>query len=195
MSEELCGQAQGSAVLQRRLQTQTGCEGRKRPEAQDCGDESGGGKDRGCTFQSGGKMTIFKRGSVYWYHFVFNGKHIQRSTKQGNPRVARQIEAAYRTALSKNDVGITERKQIPGFKEAMGSFLDWSENEHQAKPATHRRHLVSSVALFRHFKDMPLDTITADEVERYKTIRRGQFVTVRGREARKLTTRKIKPAT
>jgi len=46
-------------------------------------------------------MGIFKRGSVYWYHFLFNGDHIQHSTKQGNPRTARQIEAAHRTALAK----------------------------------------------------------------------------------------------
>jgi hypothetical protein len=43
-------------------------------------------------------MSIFKRGYVYWFPFLDGGKHIQRSTKQGNPRVARQIEAAYRTA-------------------------------------------------------------------------------------------------
>jgi hypothetical protein len=36
-------------------------------------------------------MAIFKRGRVYWYHFVFNGAHIQESTKQGTylPCIAR----------------------------------------------------------------------------------------------------------
>src|SRR5437016_1091969 len=58
-------------------------------------------------------MSIFKRGRVYWYHFVFNGQHIQQSTKQGNPRVARQMEAAHRTALAKGEVGIRERKPAP----------------------------------------------------------------------------------
>jgi hypothetical protein len=24
-------------------------------------------------------MSIFKRGNVYWYHFWFNGQHIQES--------------------------------------------------------------------------------------------------------------------
>src|SRR5215467_3262082 len=38
-------------------------------------------------------MAIFKRGRIYWYHFLFNGQHVQQSTKQGNPRVARQMEA------------------------------------------------------------------------------------------------------
>src|SRR5438270_11937920 len=58
-------------------------------------------------------MAIFKRGRIYWYHFVFNGEHIQESTKQGNPRTARQIEAAHRTALAKGEVGIREKKPIP----------------------------------------------------------------------------------
>src|ERR1017187_3517489 len=99
-------------------------------------------------------MSIFKRGSVYWYHFMFNGEHVQRSTKQGNPRTARQIEAAYKTALAKGEVGITERKKAPGFKAAMKAFLDWSEGEHKAHPATHRRYRVSSIALLSHFGEI-----------------------------------------
>src|SRR5947207_15221795 len=58
-------------------------------------------------------MAIFKRGRVYWYHFLWNGTHIQESTKQGNPRVARQMEAAHRTSLAKGEVGIREKKPIP----------------------------------------------------------------------------------
>ena len=79
-------------------------------------------------------MSIFKRGNVYWYHFMFNGEHVQRSTKQGNPRMARQIEAAFRTALAKGEVGITERKKAPGFKTAMREFLAWSEMQHEQHP-------------------------------------------------------------
>ena len=78
------------------------------------------------------EMSIFKRGNVYWYHFLYDGQHVQRSTKQGNPRVARQIEAAFRTALAKGEVGITERKKAPGFKAAMRSFLAWSEQQQEA---------------------------------------------------------------
>ena len=69
-------------------------------------------------------MSIFKRSKVYWYRFVFNGQHIQKSTKQGNPRTARQMEAAFKTALAKGEVGITERKKIPAFKSAMTDFLN-----------------------------------------------------------------------
>ena len=58
-------------------------------------------------------MSIFKRGNVYWYHFLFNGKHIQKSTKQGNPRTARQMGAAHRTALAKDEPGLVEREPAP----------------------------------------------------------------------------------
>ena len=140
-------------------------------------------------------MSIFKRGGVYWYHFLFNGEHIQHSTKQRNPRTARQIEAAFRTALAKGEVGITERKKAPGFKAAMRSFLAWSKQEHEQHPATHRRYLVSSAALLRHFGDQQLDQITKEEVERFKAARIHEFKTKRGKDGRVKTQRRIQPAT
>jgi integrase len=45
-------------------------------------------------------MSIFKRGRVYWYKFMWNGELIRESTKQGNDRKARQIEAAHKTRLA-----------------------------------------------------------------------------------------------
>ena len=43
-------------------------------------------------------MSIFKCGKV---HFLFNGEHVQKCAKQGNPQTALQIEAAHRTTLGK----------------------------------------------------------------------------------------------
>jgi integrase len=80
---------------------------------------------------------IYKRGKVYWFSFWFNNKRIQKSTKQGNPRVARQIEAAYRTKLSKGEVGITDPKESPvvkGFAEKV--FLPRMRDWHKNKPNT-----------------------------------------------------------
>ncbi len=132
-------------------------------------------------------MSIFKRGSVYWYHFLFNGEHFQQSTKQGNPRVARQIEAAHRTALAKGEVGIKERRKAPGFKAAMRDFLMWSKRQHEEHPATHRRYLVSSAALLRYFGDVHIDRINPADVE--------QFKAARGTDKGQRTRRRIKPAT
>jgi len=81
-------------------------------------------------------MSIFKRGSVYWFHFMFNGEHVQRSTKQGNPKVARQIEAAHRTALAMGEVGIEARKPAPIFKEFAERFVSHVEARHENKPQT-----------------------------------------------------------
>ena len=69
-------------------------------------------------------MAIFKRGKVYWFHFYWNGQHIQRSTRQGNPRTARQIEAAHKTQLAKGEVGIEERKPVPRLKDFAQRFID-----------------------------------------------------------------------
>ena len=54
---------------------------------------------------------IYKRGKVYWYKFQWEGRLIRESTKQGNDKVARQMEAAHRTSLAKGEVGIRERKR------------------------------------------------------------------------------------
>jgi integrase len=47
-------------------------------------------------------MGTFKRGDIYWYKFMFNGQLIRESTRQGSDKVARQMESAHRTRLSKD---------------------------------------------------------------------------------------------
>lgn len=141
-------------------------------------------------------MSIFKRGNVYWFHFLHEGRHVQRSTKQGNLRTARQIEAAVRTALAKGEVGIAERKKIPAFKAAMNGFLDWAAQEHQMAPGTAERYRYSSLALLRFFHDKPLDKITPEEVERYKTSRSAEYATVRGKDKKRVKGKqRLRPAT
>ena len=46
-------------------------------------------------------MSIFKRGNVYWYKFMWNGELIRESTKQGKDRRARNMEADRRAALAR----------------------------------------------------------------------------------------------
>ena len=71
-----------------------------------------------------------ERGScgVYWYKFMWQGKLIRESTKQGNDKVARQMEAAHRTSLAKGEVGIREKKIVPTLAEfAQSRFMPWAE--------------------------------------------------------------------
>jgi integrase len=140
-------------------------------------------------------MALFKRGDVYWYEFVYSGRRYRKSTNIKNQRVAGDIERAFRTALAKGEVGITERKAIPGFRTSMSEFLKWSEEEHAAHPRTHLRYKVSSLALLRFFGDTAIDKITPEEVERFKTTRAGEFKTARSKKGRVQTKRKVRPAT
>ena len=45
-------------------------------------------------------MSIYKRGNVYWYKFMWNGKVIRRSTRQKNDKKARNAESKYRALLT-----------------------------------------------------------------------------------------------
>jgi integrase len=77
-------------------------------------------------------VSIYKRkdGTIYWYKFMWQGRMVRESTKQGNDKVARQMEAAHRTSLAKGEVGIRDKKSIPSLAE----FL-----EHRIEPWAKRR--------------------------------------------------------
>src|ERR1017187_7018134 len=79
------------------------------------------------------------RGScgVYWYKFMWKGELVRESTKQGNDKVARQMEAAHRTSLAKGEVGIRDKKPsltLGAF--AKLQFMPWAEATFAAKPKT-----------------------------------------------------------
>jgi len=119
-------------------------------------------------------MSIFKRGSVYWYHFLFNGEHIQKSTKQGNPRTARQIEAAYRTALAKGEVGITMPKVAPLFSDLSKRFIAHVEARHENKPQTVLFYAAKLKRLlaFPAIASVRVDRIDEGVIEAYVVARR-----------------------
>jgi integrase len=119
-------------------------------------------------------MSIFKRGNVYWYHFLFNGDHIQASTKQGNPRTARQIEAARRTALAKGDAGIREPKASPEFRDLAKRFLAHVETRHENKPQTVAFYAAKLSRLLDYlpFASARIDRIDEGTIEGYVVARR-----------------------
>jgi integrase len=119
-------------------------------------------------------MSIFKRGTVYWYHFLFNGEHIQKSTKQGNPRKARQIEAAHRTALAMGEVGIEERRTAPMFGEIAKRFIAHVEARHENKPQTIKFYAakLSRLLQYKPIAGARLDRIDEGVIEDYVVARR-----------------------
>lgn len=81
-------------------------------------------------------MSIFKRGRVYWFHFTFNGEHIQCSTKQRNARVAENMESLHRSRLAMGEVGLVKRKPAPMFRPFSERFLEHVRARHENKPQT-----------------------------------------------------------
>src|ERR1700751_5120043 len=60
------------------------------------------------------------------------GEMVRESTKQGNDKVARQMEAAHKTSLAKGEVGIREKKPAPTLKEFLKQDF---QNYTKTKPA------------------------------------------------------------
>jgi integrase len=119
-------------------------------------------------------MGLFKRGDVYWYEFVHNGKRYQRSSGVKNQRAARLIEAATRTSLAKGDVGIVERKKAPTLQVFKKAFMDAIKVRSAEKPATVSFYATKLEQLLKHrpLREARLDSIDEAMIERYVTWRR-----------------------
>jgi hypothetical protein len=68
---------------------------------------------------------------------MWRGSIIRESTKQGNRRIAEQIEAARRTQLALGAVGIARKPEAPTLEEfAEKQFLPFVRSQSAAKPKT-----------------------------------------------------------
>ena len=128
-------------------------------------------------------MSIFKRGNVYWYHFYFNGQHIQESTKQGNPRVARNMESAHRTALAKGEVGFREKKPVPTLSEFIRDrFEPWAKAQFEhTSPKTWKgwyRTNLRVLGAFLPLAERKLDQITGEDATGFAAHRQGKGMQV-----------------
>jgi integrase len=115
-------------------------------------------------------MALYKRGDVWWYEFVFSGKRIRESTKQGNKRVAEQMAAARRTQLAKGEVGIKDRPAAPQFGTfAEKEFLPFVEQQKRGKPNTvaFYRSMVRNLKASAAFWKKPLDEIETADLTAY----------------------------
>jgi integrase len=112
---------------------------------------------------------IYKRGKVYWYKFMWQGRLVRKSTKQRNNKLARQMESAQRTSLAKGEVGIGEKK--PAFKLAEFAekrFEPWARSRFEKiSPKTWRDYYRVGVLAIKDYKplaDARLDEITSETV-------------------------------
>jgi integrase len=112
---------------------------------------------------------IYKRGKVYWYKFIWNGNLVRESTKQGNDKVARNMQSALRTSLAKGEVGIRDKKPAPTMAEFIDNrFEPWARSRFEkTSPKTwvgYYRVGLSAIKGYKPLAGTKLDAITSETV-------------------------------
>jgi len=119
-------------------------------------------------------MSIYKRGDVYWYKFMWNGTLVRESTKQGNDKVARTMESAHRTKLALGEVGIREKKTIPTLQEfCEDRFEPWARSSFERTcPATWKyRAGMRAILGHKQFAKKKLNEINGEQIAEFASHR------------------------
>jgi integrase len=121
---------------------------------------------------------IYKRGKVYWYKFMWQGRLVRESTKQKNDKVARQMEAAHRTSLAKGEVGIREKNVAPKLLEFCEErFEPWAKAtfaENARKSWLWYRTGIRALLSSKQLAGSALDEITGETVSEFASLRLGK---------------------
>jgi integrase len=125
-------------------------------------------------------MSIFKRGRIYWYKFMWNGELIRESTKQGSDKVARQMEAAHRTSLAKGEVGIRDKKPVLTLGEfCRKRFAPWSESSSSLKTwRDFYRVGLMAIQAYTPLANLNLDEITTERIADFASHRQAEGMKV-----------------
>src|SRR5262249_23184916 len=96
---------------------------------------------------------------------MWDGKLIRESTKQGNDKVARQMEAAHRVSLAKGEVGIREKKPTPTLSEFCSKRIEpWAK----IRPSWQwYRSGIRPLLAYRTIACAKLDGITSESIADY----------------------------
>jgi integrase len=116
-------------------------------------------------------MHVYKRkdSKYYWYKFEYRGVAYRGSTGVRDKPGARNIAAKVRLDVIEGRYGIERQKAAPLFKDAMAQFLEHTRLHNAA--GTTRRYETSAKPLNEAFGKKPLDGVTVEAIERYKSAR------------------------
>src|SRR5580658_7177649 len=97
------------------------CESRQAALRPSC--RTNGGADSG---NEGGRMSLFRRGGVWWYEFWFAGRRIQESSKSLSKTVAKAAEEKRRRELEQgfNNFEDTRAERVRTIREIADEFLE-----------------------------------------------------------------------
>ena len=79
-------------------------------------------------------MSVFKRGDVYWYHFLFAGRHIQESARTSSKTLAKAAEQHRHRELEEgfNSVVDDRRERIRTIADLASSFFEDYKLRHRS---------------------------------------------------------------
>jgi len=100
---------------------------------------------------------------------MWNGKLVRESTKQGNDKVARQMESAHRTSLAKGEVGIREKKPATILSDFIEKrFEPWAKARFEkSPPKTWRDYYRVGLVAIKNYRPLAgaiLGSITSEAV-------------------------------
>jgi integrase len=126
---------------------------------------------------------IYKRGKIYWYKFMWQGKLLRESTKQRNDRLARNMESAHRTSLAKGEVGLRDKKPSPTLAQFIElRFEPWAKARFEkSAPKTWfdwYRVGLRAIKAYRSLADSKLDEITSETLGDFARHRQSQGLQV-----------------
>jgi len=103
---------------------------------------------------------------------MWHGKLIRESTKQGNDKVARQMEAAHRTSLAKGEVGIREKKPAPRLSEFCEKrFEPWVKSTTSPKTwLDFYRVGLRAIKDYRSLANLKIDEVTSENAAEFARI-------------------------
>jgi integrase len=116
-------------------------------------------------------MSVYKRGGMYWYEFVFNGARIRESAKTTSKTIANEAERARRRELERAVNGISKRERPPLFPIAA---RDWLKSKTALSPLGLRYYTQYVRKLSRHFTNRLLTDIAAEDVAELQRKRQAQ---------------------
>ena len=111
-------------------------------------------------------MSLYRRGSIWWYEFVFRGQRIRESSLSKTKNVAERIERERRRQLELGAAGLEEVKRPSLFSVALKAYLverkpHWSEKTRVLQDISYRH-------LEPHFSRLLVSDIKGEHISRYQ---------------------------
>lgn len=119
------------------------------------------------------RVSLYKRGRVWWSRIEWRGEILQRSTKCRNRRDALDVEAAWRTALAKGEVGLLDTRNTPTLHEFEKRFLDHLPGRVAARTEGFYHDAWSHLVAYKPLAGAKLYAIDEALIARFVADRRG----------------------